>query len=118
MKTEESSDTYKRDLKILEDDLIASQKKNEELSKTIADMEKIQHRLIEENTAILSVKVVNEVEIQTDHEENDSTTKVPVYNMPVPKKKPTLVMETKKDYNQKLEESSRYATSVGVRLYI
>jgi hypothetical protein len=103
----------------LEDELIASQKKNEELSKIIADMEKTQNRLIEENNAILSVKVVNEVEIQTDHENNDSrAAKVPVTNMLDAKKEPALVMEAKKDHGQKLEESSRYATSVGVRIYI
>lgn len=111
MKTEDSSDTYKTDLKNLEDELKSCQKKNEELTQIIADMEKTQQRLIEENNAVLSVKVVNDVEVQTDQERKEAQV-APIISPVIGTKEPAV---TKKDDRQKLEESSRYATSVGVR---
>ena len=100
---EESLDKHTKDLTKIEVELISSQKRNDELSRIIKEMEKTQQRLIEEKHAILSVKVVSEVEIQTDSQ-FDLPSKTEI-------KKTTI---SKKVDRQKLEESSRYATSVGV----
>lgn len=89
----------------MENELISCQKKNEELTRIVAEMEKTQQRLIDENSAILSVKVVNEVEIQTDQEATVATTD----------DNKGLATISKKDDRQKVEEGSRYATSLGVR---
>jgi hypothetical protein len=99
-------DSHKIELKTMGHELIATQKKNEECQ--------IIKKTQQCNDASFAVETVNQVEIQTDKErrDDDSMTNAPVS---ISSKEKVLIMAAKREDGQKLEESSRYATSVGVR---
>jgi hypothetical protein len=98
-------DSHKTELKTMGHELIATQKKNEECQ--------IIKKTQQCNDASFAVETVNQVEIQDkERRDDDSMTNAPVSNS---SKEKVLIMAAKREDGQKLEESSRYATSVGVR---